>query len=125
MVTWLGTGKKVLARTTEEVGQRGAVFVAVIAVGGTGCMGAYFVSPVCKLYGVPQAPAAGCAPPGAALLTPFTTAGPAVPVTSRFADWTAGEKVPVMPVSVNRSEYVQIVPPAEATANMPKKLIDS
>lgn len=49
VVTWLAIGKKVLAKTTEEVGQRGDVFVAVIAVGGTGCMGAYFVSPVCKL----------------------------------------------------------------------------
>ncbi len=49
VVTWLATGKKVEAKTTEEVGQRGDVFVAVIAVGGTGCMGAYFVSPVCIL----------------------------------------------------------------------------
>ena len=45
----LGIGKYVLANATEEVGQRGEVFVAVIAVGGTGCIGAYFVRPVCKL----------------------------------------------------------------------------
>ena len=38
-----------VAKETDEVGQRGDVFVAVIAVGGTGCMGAYLVKPVCKL----------------------------------------------------------------------------
>lgn len=49
MVTILGIGKNVLANTTLEVGHRGLVFVAVIAVGGTGCIGAYFVNPVCSL----------------------------------------------------------------------------
>jgi hypothetical protein len=45
VVTILGIGKNVLARETEDVGHRGDVFVAVIAVPGIGCMGAYFVRP--------------------------------------------------------------------------------
>jgi hypothetical protein len=49
VVTMLGIGKNVLANTTLLVGHNGAVFVAVIEVGGTGCMGAYFVRPVCRL----------------------------------------------------------------------------
>jgi hypothetical protein len=49
VVKTLGIGKYVLANTTEEVGQRGDVFVAVIAVGSTGCMGAYLVKPVCNV----------------------------------------------------------------------------
>jgi hypothetical protein len=48
-VTMLGIAKYVLAKETDEVGQSGDVFVAVIAVGGTGCMGAYLVKPVCWL----------------------------------------------------------------------------
>jgi hypothetical protein len=50
MVVWmLGIGKKVVAITTEEVGHSGDVFIAVIEVGGIGCIGAYLVSPVCSL----------------------------------------------------------------------------
>lgn len=103
----LGIGKNVLAKTTEEVGQRGEVLVAVILVGGRDCIGAYLVNPVCKLYGVPYAPsaaapAAPAAAPAAATL--LTVAGPVVPETVARAVWTAGEKTPVMPVRVNRSE---------------------
>jgi hypothetical protein len=46
VVSMLGMARKVVAKETDEVGQRGDVLVAVIAVGGAGCMGAYFVSPV-------------------------------------------------------------------------------
>lgn len=53
VVRIVGTGKKVVANETEEVGQRGDVFTAVIFVPGIGCIGAYLVSPVCKLYAVP------------------------------------------------------------------------
>jgi hypothetical protein len=94
----------VLARTTLLVGHNGLVFVAVIAVRGTGCMGAYFVKPVCSLYGVPQAPAAALDPPAAAAATLLTVAGPLVPETVARAVVTAAEKTPVIPVRVKRLE---------------------
>jgi hypothetical protein len=49
VVTTVGIGKYVLAKTTEDVGHRGDVFDAVILVPGADCMGAYLVGPVCKL----------------------------------------------------------------------------
>ncbi len=45
-MTILAIGKKVEARETEDVGNRGAVFVAVMALPGTGAIGAYLVRPV-------------------------------------------------------------------------------
>ncbi len=45
-MTILGIGKKVEAKETEDVGNRGAVFVAVIVLPGTGAIGAYLVKPV-------------------------------------------------------------------------------
>jgi hypothetical protein len=97
----LGIGKKVEAKDTEEVGHCGEVFVAVIAVGGTGCIGAYFVKPVCRLYGVPQAPAAldEDFP-----VVPLSVAGPSVVVIAATCAATVVEKVPVIPVRVNRLE---------------------
>jgi hypothetical protein len=123
-VTILGIGKYVLANTTLEVGHNGTVFVAVIAVGGTGCIGAYFVKPVCSLYGVPHAPASVVpdAAPLAALATLLTVAGPAVPETLARAVVTAAEKVPVMPVRVKRLEKFVTVPPAVAVEIIPRKL---
>lgn len=59
----------------------------------------------------------------AAVPTLFVTAGPVVPETAALAVMIAAEKVPVMPVSVNREEYVQIVPPADPTDNIPRKLV--
>lgn len=100
----LGRGKNVLANTTLEVGHKGEVFVAVIEVGGTGCMGAYFVKPVCKLYGVPYTPPAAGAAPAAGLATVLTVAGPVVPETVARAVVTAAEKIPLMPVRVKRLE---------------------
>lgn len=49
VVCTLGIGKKVVAIGTEEVGHSGDAFCAVIEVGGRGCIGAYFVGPVCWL----------------------------------------------------------------------------
>jgi hypothetical protein len=120
----LGTGKKVEARTTEEVGQSGAVFVAVILVPGTGCIGAYLVKPSCSLYGVPHAPAAAAPAPaaGAAAATWLILSGPVVPTTVFKAAVTAALKVPVIPVRVNRFEKFVTVPPAVAVDMMPRKL---
>ena len=77
-------------------------------------MGAYFVSPVCWPYGMPQtpAPAAGVsagAGAGATLFPPaatsLTVGGPAVePPRAVTAFWIAAVVVPVMPVMVKRSE---------------------
>ena len=105
-MTILGRGKNVAANETLLVGNRGEVFVAVIAVGGTGCIGAYFVKPVCRLYGVPYTPASTVpvAPPAAALTTALTAGGPVVPVTVPSAVITAAGKTPVIPVSVKRLE---------------------
>lgn len=100
----LGIGKNVEANATEEVGHSGAVLVAVMAVPGTGCMGAYFVNPVCRLYGVPHAPAAAVPAAAPAAATLLTVSGPVVPETARTAAATVAEKVPVIPVRVNRSE---------------------
>lgn len=124
VVTILGIGKNVLANTTLEVGHSGLVFVAVIAVGGTGCIGAYLVKPLCSLYGVPHAPSAAVpdAPPAAACTTLFTVAGPVVPDTVARAVVTAAEKVPVMPVRVKRLEKLVTVPPAVAVLIIPRKL---
>ena len=103
VVTSLGTGRNVVANCTAEVGQSGEVLVAVIAVGGTGCIGAYFVRPVCKLYGVAHAPSP-TDPVAAFETTLLTVGGPEVPETALTAAATVASNVPVMPVSVNRLE---------------------
>jgi hypothetical protein len=126
VVTMLGIGRNVVANETLLVGQRGEVLVAVIAVGGTGCIGAYLVKPVCSLYGVPYTPASAVPVPAAgaagASATAFTAAGPEVPVTPALAVVTAAEKTPVIPESVNRDEKLVTVPPAVAVEIIPKKL---
>lgn len=54
MVVWmLGIGRKVVAIDTLLVGYNGFVFFAVTLVGGTGCIGAYRVGPVCIVYSTP------------------------------------------------------------------------
>jgi len=118
----LGIGKNVVAKTTEEVGQRGEVLVAVIAVGGSGCIGAYLVRPSCKLYGVPHAPSATVPEAAAAAFAMLLmVAGPVVPDTVVRAVVTAAENTPVMPVRVNRFEKFVTVPPAVAVETMPRK----
>jgi len=119
----LGIGMNVLTRTTAEVGKRGSVAVFVIAVGGTGCIGAYFVRPVWEGYGIPKAPASGAPAAGfAAPARAFFDGGGAVSTTAAFPAMTAGANVPVIPVSVNRLEKVVRVPPAVAVDRRPKKL---
>jgi hypothetical protein len=94
------------ANCTAEVGYRGAVFVAVIAVGGTGCIGAYLTVPSCRLYGTVNWPGvAGVAPPGAgaatgAVASLLMAAGGAGPVTANAAAETAAGNTPVIPVRV-------------------------
>lgn len=46
----LGIGRKAVAITTLLVGYKGFVFFAVTVFGGTGCIGAYRVGPVCIVY---------------------------------------------------------------------------
>jgi hypothetical protein len=119
----LGIGMNVLTRTADDVGNKGTVAVLVIAVGGTGCIGAYLVRPVWDWYGIPQAPAsaleaAGFAAPAKALID----GGGAVPAIAAFPWMTGAGNTPVMPVSVNRLEKVVRVPPAVAVDRRPKKL---
>ena len=86
-------------------------------------MGAYFVRPVCRLYGVPYTPSAvPVAAAAAALVTSLTVSGPVVPETVAKAVVTAAEKIPVIPVSVNRFEKFVTVPPAVAVLIIPRKL---
>lgn len=66
VVTTVAAGKNVVAIFTADVGHRGVTFVAVIAFGGLGCIGAYLVSPFCWSYGIDQSPPAGAAGAGAA-----------------------------------------------------------
>lgn len=127
VVRMLGIGRKVEANDTLLVGHCGEVLVAVMEVGGIGCIGAYFVKPVCSLYGVAQAPSPASEVPAAATVaasaTSFTTAGPVVPETVAKAVVTAAEKTPVIPVRVKRLEKVVTVPPAVAVEIIPKKLL--
>lgn len=53
VVTTVGADKYVVAIVYAEVGYCGAVFVAVIDVGGKGCIGAYLVRPTCAVYVTP------------------------------------------------------------------------
>ena len=121
VVTILGIGKNVLARETEDVGHRGDVLVAVIAVPGTGCMGAYLVRPSCRLYGILHGPSS-MASVGALVATSLIGSGPVVPDTCVRAVATASEKTPVIPVRVNRGEKFVTVPPSVAVDIMPRKL---
>ena len=48
-MTCLGVGRKVLANDTALVGYCGVGFFFVILLGGTGCIGANLVKPVCSV----------------------------------------------------------------------------
>jgi hypothetical protein len=121
VVARIGIGKNMLARETEDVGHRGAVFVAVTAVPGTGCIGAYFVRLSCRLYGIPQSPSS-MAPVGAVVATSLVESSPVVPDTCIRAVAAASEKTPIIPVRVNRGEKFVTVPPWVAVDIMPRKL---
>jgi hypothetical protein len=105
----LGRGSQVFAKLTDDVGQSGSVFVAVIMDSGTGCIGAYLVRPSCSSYGIAHGSPAtdACAAAGSATAAArfvLSVEGPAVPETPAKAVLTASEKVPVMPLTVKRSE---------------------
>ena len=121
VVTIFEIGKNVLARETEDVGHRGDVLVAVIAVPGTGCMGAYLVRQSCRLYGILHAPSS-MASSGALVATSLIESGPVVLETCVRAVVMASEKTPAIPVRVNRGEKFVTVPPSVAVDIMPKKL---
>ena len=97
-----GIGSLVVAMFTLLVGYNGFVFVAVIFFGGTGCMGAYLVGPVCIVYAMSKSPDTGLAAsaglsPAATVLSTFF--GPSVPLMSSRPVLSAGTagQVPVMP----------------------------
>jgi hypothetical protein len=104
IVVWIfGVGRNVVAILTLEVGNSGLLFFLVIAVGGTGCIGANLVRPVCIVYATPKSPCAGFA--GAApLLVASTRAGPSVPVTDFIPSSTVCGNTPVMPEREKRGE---------------------
>lgn len=103
VVTCFGVGSFVFAIWTWLVGYCGLGFLAVILVPGCFCMGANFVAPVCAVYGVVASPAAAGLPSAAALIW-FSVAGPPVPLMSLIPSTTLAGNVPVIPLSVNRSE---------------------
>jgi hypothetical protein len=122
----VGFGRYVEARTTDEDGYRGAVFVAVILVPGICCIGAYLVRPVCWGYGIAYGPSpAPCCPSclSSCLSSTCTLTGrgPAVPEMLARSDSIAAGNVPAIPLSVNRSENTVIVPQLEV-AIIPRKL---
>jgi hypothetical protein len=102
------------------------VFVAVTLVGGTGCIGAYLVAPVCIVYvgsNCAASGAGGFASPAFAVLS--CVGGPAVPLILAsaglmFAGKTAAPAA--MPEYEKRSEYVMSWPPVLPTATIFKKL---
>lgn len=86
VVCTLGMGKGAVAVVTEETGHSGDTFCAVIVCGGRGCIGAYFVSPVCWLYGMSKlSPAAAKSLAAASKIV----GGPVVPVTVLRAEITS------------------------------------
>jgi len=94
-------GKNVVAKTTEDVGYRGAVLTAVILVGGTGCIGAYFMVPICAVYATPKSPAtAATLLPAPAAAMRFFVAGGVVVVIGAIG----GLKLPVIEAKVNLGE---------------------
>lgn len=106
MVTTLGTGKKVVAIMTLDVGHRGFVFVAVIVLCGIGCIGAYLVLPTCSSYGIskPAPPTAAPSRAKAAAIFVLSVGGPAVPGIPTKAVLIGSGNVPVIPVIVNLFE---------------------
>jgi hypothetical protein len=80
-----GVGRKETAILTLLVGYNGLVSFFVILVGGTDCIGAYLIKPVCDANGIPEFPFTASAAAGfaAALFdTPSTIAGTFVPAAA-------------------------------------------
>ena len=122
VVCMLGIARIVVAIVKADVGCRGVAFFFVIFVGGTGCIGANRVKPVCIVYSTPYTLSAGFE--GAALPVLSILAGLSVPVTV-FKPWTtASGNVPVMPEREKRGEKFVTVPPFVAVDMILKKLVD-
>lgn len=117
VVCTVGFGNHVVAMETLLVGYLGEKFWAVILVGGTPCIGAYFVSPLWSAYAIPYmsspAPAAGAAA-AASLATLSIVSGPSVPVTACAPVTAFAAVVPVSPSILNRPEKLVTVPPSFA-----------
>lgn len=100
-----GVGRKETAILTLLVGYNGLVSFFVILVGGTDCIGAYLIKPVCDANGMPEFPFAASPPASAAALfdVPSTIAGTFVPAAEAAVTYVSRVD-PVMPVRVKRSE---------------------
>jgi len=92
---------KVVATEYGLLGNRGFLVLAVILVGGYGCIAAYFVKPVCIAQGRAKLPVA---PFDGELPTSFSVGGPSVPVTDCMPVMMFWGKVPVMPLREKRGE---------------------
>lgn len=93
----------VVAILNALVGFKGVALLAVILVGGTGCIGAYLMSPVCRLYATVNMPAS---PAAAAVVSAAVSTGGAAVAPSRAvsAAATPAANVPVKPVTEKRPE---------------------
>lgn len=117
MIATVAALRYVVARETDDCGYWRAVLVAVIEVGGKGCMAAYFVNPVCDSYGIAQRSPLAAASAEVLVVEVevdveveevlvlvlvdalLTSAGPSVPDTVKVV-----AKLPVMPLIENRLE---------------------
>jgi hypothetical protein len=130
VVAIVGMGRNVCANCTAEVGYRGAVAVAVIAVGGIGCIGAYLTVPSWRLYGTvniagssaPGAPGAGGAAIGAVAILLIAAGGVVTPPTANAAAETGAGNAPVIPVREKWLENTWRVPPAVPVHSIEMKL---
>jgi hypothetical protein len=112
-----GVGRNAVAILTLLVGYNGLVSFLVILVGGTDCIGAYLIRPVCDANGIPEFPLAASPAAGLAATSfavPSTIAGTLSPAAVAAVTY-AGRVDPVMPVRVKRSEKVVTRPPSGAT----------
>src|SRR5215469_16894342 len=108
VVRMVGLPINVVATVYGLLGNRGVFVLAVILLGGYGCIAAYFVGPVCIAQGRAKLPVA---PFDGELPTSFCVGGPSVPVTDCIPVMTFWGKVPVMPLREKRGEKFVIVPP--------------
>jgi hypothetical protein len=103
------------------VGNSGLNTLAVICVGGIGCIGAYLVRPVWRLKGISKRPS----PPGVPPVPSWLIAsGPAVePARAVTAATTAaGAAGPARPEMLKRPDQLIYEPPEEAKEVSLKKL---
>jgi hypothetical protein len=110
-VFWtVGSGRNVFAMLYALVGNNGLNTLAVILVGGIGCMGAYFVSPVCRLNGVSKTSPPGAPPCPSLLIAPGPAVAPPSAVTAAITAGSTGGP-PLNPVMLKRSDQLTYEPP--------------